>query len=501
MKFCHRCRHKLVLGVEKFCPNCSIKLEFNNSEYKESSSHISDNQGTVFGTDVTGNENAFRQDVINGSVFNFNISGMSKEDKEQLQKFIFTSEQLKQQPLNKTMPNFLSSLQAKVDELSKIYEQIKNVLDKVNEEEKNKGINIQEIKIGEKQISKNDLSLKENILKDKEYYYKQTLANINKDTYEKTNKRLNESLNLDPENENTLESYKKVQSLKPFLKKEQENVINFFSRTLINDSSVLSVAISPDGTKIVSGESNIIKIWDLESGKLLDTLKGHFGYETPVAISPDGTKIVSKDNAADIKIWDLDTGKLINTLISPLSIVERTGGERATINSLTISPDGTKIISGFSFRRRINVWDLDTGKLINTFTASPLWSVHSVTISPDGTKILGGLENNVIKIWDLDTGKLINTLKNRTRSHNESYIFGSFFYINSVAISPDGTKIISGSQDKTIKIWNLDTGKLLDTLKGHFESINSVAISPDGTKIISGSQDKTIKIWSKPGIP
>ncbi|MEE0961709.1 MAG: hypothetical protein U0L54_04100, partial [Bacteroidales bacterium] len=67
--------------------------------------------------------------------------------------------------------------------------------------------------------------------------------------------------------------------------------------------------------------------------------------------------------------------------------------------------------------------------------------------------------------------------------------------VNSVAYSPDGTKIISGSSDKTVKIWNANTGECLKTLKGHLSYVRSVAYSPDGTKIISGSYDETIKIW------
>ncbi|MDD7589908.1 MAG: hypothetical protein SPJ75_05155, partial [Candidatus Onthomorpha sp.] len=67
--------------------------------------------------------------------------------------------------------------------------------------------------------------------------------------------------------------------------------------------------------------------------------------------------------------------------------------------------------------------------------------------------------------------------------------------ILSVAYSPDGTKIVSGSGDKTIKIWDANTGERLKTLKGHSSWVSSVAYSPDGTKIISGSADETVKIW------
>ncbi|MEE1094103.1 MAG: hypothetical protein U0L08_04130, partial [Bacteroidales bacterium] len=67
--------------------------------------------------------------------------------------------------------------------------------------------------------------------------------------------------------------------------------------------------------------------------------------------------------------------------------------------------------------------------------------------------------------------------------------------VYSVAYSTDGTKIISGSVDNTIKIWDANTGKCLKTLEGHSDDVYSVAFSPDGTKIISGSGDETVKIW------
>ena len=116
--------------------------------------------------------------------------------------------------------------------------------------------------------------------------------------------------------------------------------------------------------------------------------------------------------------------------------------------------------------------------------------VNSVAYSPDGTKIISGSGNsfeenndNTIKIWDVTTGECLETLGENSN------------YVNSVAYSPDGTKIISGSDDKTVKIWDANTGACLKTLEGHSDWVESVAYSPDGTKIISGSWDRTIKIW------
>ena len=74
---------------------------------------------------------------------------------------------------------------------------------------------------------------------------------------------------------------------------------------------------------------------------------------------------------------------------------------------------------------------------------------------------------------------------------------GHLLQVLSVAYSPDGTRIISGSEDNTIKIWDANTGECLKTLEGHSGWVRSVAFSPDGTKIISGSFDDTIKIWGE----
>jgi len=98
----------------------------------------------------------------------------------------------------------------------------------------------------------------------------------------------------------------------------------------------------------------------------------------------------------------------------------------------------------------------------------------SIVVSASGDK--------TIKIWDVNTGTCLNTL----HGHNEVY---------SIALTPDGTRIVSGSWDKTIKIWDFESGLCLKTLYGHYNVVSCVAICHDGSKIISASDDKTIKIW------
>jgi serine/threonine protein kinase len=113
--------------------------------------------------------------------------------------------------------------------------------------------------------------------------------------------------------------------------------------------------------------------------------------------------------------------------------------------------------------------------------------VNSVAISPDGQKIASGSDDRTIKIWSLNRRKQLRTLKGHTS------------WVYSVAFSPDSQTLISGSKDKTVKIWNLKTGQELRSLTGHSSYVNSVAFSPDGQTIASGSYDKTIRLHLKTG--
>ena len=83
---------------------------------------------------------------------------------------------------------------------------------------------------------------------------------------------------------------------------------------------------------------------------------------------------------------------------------------------------------------------------------------------------------------------LSNTLYHSSPLYHSSHVW-------SVAFSPDGTKIVSGSHDETVRVWDAVTGTLSNTLEGHSSDVTSVAFSPDGTKIVSGSKDKTVRIW------
>ncbi|MEI6444237.1 MAG: hypothetical protein WCO29_14205, partial [Nostocales cyanobacterium ELA583] len=120
--------------------------------------------------------------------------------------------------------------------------------------------------------------------------------------------------------------------------------------------------------------------------------------------------------------------------------------------------------------------------LEKTLTGHSFW-VASVAFSPDGKILASGSWDDTIKLWDLRTGNLLQTLT----THSES--------VYSVAFSPNGQTLASGNMNNTVKLWDLRTGNLLQTLTAHSKWVYSVAFSPDGQTLASASQDETIKLW------
>ncbi|KAJ6529712.1 WD40-repeat-containing domain protein [Mycena capillaripes] len=124
---------------------------------------------------------------------------------------------------------------------------------------------------------------------------------------------------------------------------------------------------------------------------------------------------------------------------------------------------------------------LRPGRLLSRFQQEDC--INSIASSPNGQHTISGSSDKTIRIWDISTGKQLQQLD----GHDD--------WVNMVAFSPDGLHAISGSRDKTIRIWEMSTGKQLQQLDGHDDWVRSVAFPPDGLRAISGSRDRTIRIW------
>jgi COMPASS component SWD3 len=172
---------------------------------------------------------------------------------------------------------------------------------------------------------------------------------------------------------------------------------------------------------------------------------------------------------------------------------------KSTTYAIAITPDGQMMLSGGN-DRIITVRHLETGKIIRTFTGHT-GSIYTLCLSADGKTLISAGRDTTLKIWNLDTVGNYTAISPTSRVITDALIdtfTGHANSINCLAISPNGEMLASGSEDNTIRLWNLETGECLATLSGHEAGVKSVAITSDGQLLVSGSADNTIKLWQLP---
>ncbi|THU80992.1 WD40 repeat-like protein [Dendrothele bispora CBS 962.96] len=244
-----------------------------------------------------------------------------------------------------------------------------------------------------------------------------------------------------------------------------------------------SVAFSQDDRRVVAGsDDHIVQIWDAMTGELELKLKGHTGSVRSVAFSHDGSRVVSGSNDNTVRIWDVMTGEMKLEL----------KGHTNWVRSVAFCQDGSRVVSG-SRDGTVKIWNAKTGKLKlelknDTDWMNPGWVhtgwVRSVAFSQDGNRVVSGSDDKTVKIWNAETGNMEFELKGHTGS------------VNSVAFSQDGRRVVSGSNDETVRIWNVVKGEMEFVMQGHTRWVYSVAFSQNGRRVVSGSEDKTVRIWN-----
>lgn len=259
-----------------------------------------------------------------------------------------------------------------------------------------------------------------------------------------------------------------------------------------HSDGVISVAWSPDGTRLASGSwDHSVILWaihpagngsDAATSERLRTLSGNEYSVESVAWSPDGTKLASA--ALGVFVWDTETGEQLHTL--------RGQGPSFVANTVVWSPDGTTLALASPGHDRPDLWDVTTGEEVHTLSSQSAFGAHgeSMAWSPDGSRLAYGGDGVIL--WAIHpaddnaaSGNPLHTLK-----------VHEYDWVRSVAWSPDGTMLAAGTSDHSVIVWDSQTGERLLTLDEHTLPVVSVTWSPDGTMLASGSYDRRVIVWA-----
>lgn len=243
----------------------------------------------------------------------------------------------------------------------------------------------------------------------------------------------------------------------------------------MNSKTVLSAAISPDNRRaLFGGDDRNAWVRDLVvHGIDPRCLAGHIGAVTSVAFAPDGRRAATGSRDGSIRVWHVASGR-------EMLRIEETGHP---ITAIAFTPDGLLIVS-CSEDGALRLWDTETGWAAQELTSSGGWLL-SVAVSPDGRKVVCGGKNN-LTLWSLEDGQSRGSFEGHTLP------------VMSVAFSPSGQWLLSGSLDKSVWLWDVNTRRQIYAFEGHSHGVNAVAFAPDGLYAASAGDDRTIRLWAMP---
>jgi WD40 repeat protein len=258
---------------------------------------------------------------------------------------------------------------------------------------------------------------------------------------------------------------------------------------LSHTGPVLTVAVSPDGTLLLTGSADkTAQLWNAATGQPIGKPLRHGQRVTAVAFHPDGRLVLTGSWDKTAQLWDVATGTSVNTF-----------RHRTEVDAVAFSPDGKVFVTGCrdgkaylwepSARGKV---DKELRRLEERGHTKP---IRAVAFSPNGRQILTGSADNTALVWDTDTGQRIGEL---LRQHGTGTQPAHNGPVRAVAVSPDGQTFLTASEDRHIRLWDAATckprGKDPEVL---YEGILAVAFNPkdEGRTFLTGGGDGTVTKW------
>lgn len=249
----------------------------------------------------------------------------------------------------------------------------------------------------------------------------------------------------------------------------------------------IDITYSPDGSMLAVASTIGIWIYDSNTYEPKTLLRGHTGSVLAVEFSSDGKTLASGSSDNTIRLWNPHTLQNIGVLT----------GHQTNVREVAFSYDGLLLASFGSNDKSVRLWDVKTGRSKANISGCSS-DIRSLAISPDGKTIAAGEVNGKVTLLSTGRKKRIATLVGHTLAPSDVREPGS---VLSLAFSPDGKTLASGSRDTTIRLWNVKKQKHKVTLNGHKGRVTCLTFSPDGKTVASGasvthwSSDSDIHLW------
>ncbi|KAF2276474.1 WD40 repeat-like protein [Westerdykella ornata] len=243
-----------------------------------------------------------------------------------------------------------------------------------------------------------------------------------------------------------------------------------------NQANLTCAAFHPDSNLLVTGFSHgVFMIHELPDFSQIQTLSISQNDIDHVVINKTGEWLAfGASKLGQLLVWEWQSE----------SYVLKQQGHFDSLNSITYSPDGQRIITAAD-DGKIKVWDVTSGFCIVTFTEH-ISGVTACEFAKRGNVLFTASLDGSVRAWDLIRYRNFRTFTAPSR-----------LSFSSLAVDPSGEVVAAGSIDSfDIHIWSVQTGQLLDRLSGHEGPVSSLAFAPDGSTLVSGSWDRTVRLWS-----
>ena len=266
-----------------------------------------------------------------------------------------------------------------------------------------------------------------------------------------------------------------------------------------------TVCAAPDGRHIVMGFGDgLVRIVDMVTHCETHRLEGHTRPVTAVCVTKDGRYVASASDDKTARLWDFETGNVLSLdeqshrIAAVCTTVDGRFVVYGSENSLRMwdiashfQPHATgcerctqrRMLEGKVVSSSTNLCDIAMGWEVRRLSSLARGCVTTVCATTDGRHIVSGSDDRSVSVWDIATGKETRVLE------------GHLSTVSTVCVTPDGRHVVSGSLDKSVVIWDVVTGGKVRQLEGHTARVTSVCVTPDGRLIVSGSDDTTVRFW------